>query len=321
MRSFTRITNKFFLYLYYLVRFKSRTVAYYFAHYNLRLLQAAKVSSRGDKLLFQHTGNEILKTCVKNYINEYEKLVICLCDSRVKVSEATADNFTVEVDGIRLTVNSTSNLVTLYEIYIETLYNLSLPGSNDLVVMDVGMNVAYAALFFANNPAVKKVYSYEPFPGTYNEAEVNVAKNAGLAAKMLRHNFGISDYDGFIEVPQMTSGDGGASTNKEILEMQNHQGMPSVKVEIKSFTSEVEKIISENPGSELILKIDCEGEEYAIFESIKNNSTIFNAAKVLIIEWHLKGAGSILDVLEQHRYKTLCLPKADNQSGMLYAFK
>ena len=315
-----RIINKSFLYIYYLLRFKSHTVAYYFAQYNLKLFLAAKVFATRNKLVFAGTGNEILKKCIKSYINEYEKMVICLCDSRVKVVAATENNFTVNVNGINLMVNSISNIVTLYEIYIETLYKVTLPDTNNIVVMDIGMNVGYASLFFASFREVKKVYSYEPFSATYEEAQRNLNNNARLLSKINSYNFGISNYDGIIDVPMMTSGDGGASTNKDILQIRNTGDLPFVKVEIKEFINEARRIIKENRDASIVLKIDCEGEEYTIFDSIKSED-LLGKISVLIIEWHLKGDMPIVEILNQHFFKVLCLPKADNASGMIYAFK
>jgi hypothetical protein len=117
----------------------------------------------------------------------------------------------------------------------------------------------------------------------------------------------------------MESGDGGASINKDILQVNGTQDLPPVEVEVKSIVDELARIAAENPSKKLVLKIDCEGEEYPIFEKLVQ-ADISNVL-IFIVEWHLKGPAPILAKLNQWGFGTLALPKPDLTSGMIYAFK
>ncbi|GAB3413002.1 FkbM family methyltransferase [Niabella aquatica] len=314
-----RMLYKSVLYIYYLIKFKSSKVAFNFAHYNLPPKYAGALSVNKGLLVFNKTGNAISKDCLANYRGEYIKLVCCLNDSRVTVTASTKKNFTVLVEGIYLNINSLSNLFTLYELYFETLYNI-LNLNTDIVVVDIGMNVGFASLFFAKKLNPKIIYAYEPFQETYKEALRNFDLNPALKSKICPNNYGLSDYEDTISAPQMQSGDGGASVNKDILKNNHTQHLPKTSVKIKDIRKEVQRIITANPENTLLFKIDCEGEEYPIFEKLKT-SDIFEKTSAFIIEWHLKGFDTIASVLSRHGFKILSLPRPDNISGMLYAFK
>ena len=73
-------------------------------------------------------------------------------------------------------------------------------------------------------------------------------------------------------------------------------------------------------SANILLKIDCEGEEYAIFDLLKESKYLNNVV-VGIIEWHEKGATSIEKVLINNQFKLRLENHVSENSGMIYAFK
>ncbi len=317
MMRLTKITNKLITFLYYLLKFRSIRVGFTFAHYGLPLKTAKLIKSEGTYLVSNETGNRIRKKSVTVFSNELQKLIICVSDNRIQVEQTFDDHFDVLVNGIRLHVNSASNLVTLFELFIETIYDVDL--KEDVIVMDIGMNVCYAALWFSNLPFVKKVYSYEPFLSTFSEGRKNMQMNPLLASKITPHNLGISTRNTELEVPAMESGAGDASINEEILKIHNTPQLSTVKVKVVDIEQEIERIINIDSFARVLMKVDCEGEEYSIFEKLASSPYIDRIAG-FIIEWHVKGPDPILAFLKENNFRCLSLPKYDKWSGMIYAF-
>ena len=195
----------------------------------------------------------------------------------------------VEVEGLVFKVASLSNMAVLYEIFIEKIYAIETP-HNNLVVIDIGMNVGVASLYFAIQPYVKKVYGYEPFPETFAEAEINVLENSKWASTLKLMNEGVSNV---------------------------HE---SRAIQLVSINEVFDKVLAENPNAKILLKLDCEGEEYAIFDMLKE-TTYLNHVVIAIIEWHEKGASDIEKVLMSHQFKLRQTHHVTENSGMIYATK
>ena len=67
------------------------------------------------------------------------------------------------------------------------------------MVLDVGMNFGTATLYFANQPNVTRVYSFEPFVPTYEEAVRNMHLNPRLHQKIATHAYGLGFKDERVE--------------------------------------------------------------------------------------------------------------------------
>lgn len=315
-----RILTKAILYFYYLLRYRNHAVAYTFSHFHFPLRSSANVVASGNALKFIKTGNKITKAAAKIYINEWYKLETCLNDKRVSVISSSPSGIQIKVDGLTMNLLSASNVVTLYELFFEKIYAINIPYDETVVVADIGMNVGFGALFFSQYSFVSRIYSYEPFLSTYNEGLQNFELNPGYAHKIIPHHTGISDKNATLNVPLMGSGDGGASINEDILKINNTSHLPTTTINTIHFETEMRRIISENGGRKIVVKMDCEGEEYPIFRSVKDQD-IFEHFYMMIIEWHLKSPDEILEVLTKNNFKILSLQKADQTSGMIYAFR
>ena len=179
------------------------------------------------------------------------------------------------------------------------------------------MNVGLASLFFAQLPFVEKVFAYEPFPGTYNEALQNISLNQSESAKIVAYNWGISNFVGEVKVANTESGSAVANIHNGATASPSTQNETTLL--IKKITSIMDDALPPSSNSKLILKIDCEGEEYVIMDLLVETGYL-SKASLIILEWHEKGPDVLLKQLQTAQFTTLHLPKPDYKSGMIYAF-
>ena len=153
-----------------------------------------------------------------------------------------------------------------------------------VIVIDIGMNIGLASLFFANMENVQKVYGYEPFPETYQMALDNIQMNDDkIKEKLIPHNYGLNDKSQNIEVLY----DSKYTTNMRIDGGQRLHGEQEKMVQIKTMVASevIHNIISEYLDKKIVLKIDCEGSEYSIFDNLLA-SGILNKVYIILLETH-----------------------------------
>jgi len=316
--SVTRIINKFISFCFFFFKLKHIKLAYLFAFYKLPKHWAASMQVSNENLIIIHSGNTICIAQLDQFEFSMHFLIELLANPLFKVTETTNTYFMVEVEGLVFKVASLSNMAVLYEIFIEKIYNIE-TSHNNLVVIDIGMNVGVASLYFAIQPYVKKVYGYEPFPATFTEACLNVAANPTMDNKLILINEGVSNVNEKRSITLFESGLLSAST----IDQKNDYGKKIgqvVEVQLVSINDVFELVLNENPNANILLKIDCEGEEYAIFDLLKESKYLNNVI-VGIIEWHEKGATSIEKILIDYKFKLRHEHHVSENSGMIYAFK
>ena len=316
--NLTRVLNKFVSFCFFFFKLKHIKLAYLFAFYKLPKRWASNLHLNHGKLVFKNTGNAIFLAQLDQFGFSVHFLIELLSNPLFKLKETTIDYFVVEVEGLTFKVASLSNMAVLYEIFIEKIYSIDTT-EKELVVIDIGMNVGVASLFFASQSYVNKVYGYEPFPETFAEASLNVSSNPNFASKLRLNNEGVSNVNETRSITLFESGLLSAST----IDQKNDYGKKIgqvIDVQLVSINKVFELVISENPGAKILLKLDCEGEEYAIFEMLKE-STYLNNVDIAIIEWHEKGSTAIEKVLIENKFKLRHEHHVSENSGMIYATK
>lgn len=313
-----RILNKLISFCFFFFKFRRFKIAYLFAFYKLPKHLIANLQISNGNLLFTTTGNTINIAQLTQFEFSMHFLIELLSNPLFKIKETTDAYFMVEVEGLIFKVASLSNMAVLYEIFIEKIYTID-TNQEDLVVIDIGMNVGVASLYFAQQSYIKKVYGYEPFPETFAEACLNVSANPNVENKIKLINKGVSNVNETRAIPLFESGLLSAST----IEQKNDYGKKIgqvIQVELVSIKEVFEIVLTENPQSKILLKLDCEGEEYVIFEMLKNTTYLDNVV-VGIIEWHEKGAGGIEKVLVSNQFELTHQHHVSERSGMIYAIK
>jgi FkbM family methyltransferase len=313
-----RILMKFIYFIYATLLFRSVQLAYLLVIYTVDFHFLSKLERQKNKLVFKDSGNKIYMHQLHWFGFLFPMLNELLQSTVAKVTQLEKDFFIMNIQGLNFKVASLSNMAVLHEIFIQKIYDIELMGS-EIVVIDIGMNVGVASHFFASMPNVKAVYGYEPFPETFQEAVFNSALNPSLKNNLMLFNVGVSDRNCKKTITLFESGSLSASTiesNTTFTKINGHE----VEVELMSAKDVITTIVQKHPNTPLVLKIDCEGEEYAIFESLKNSHLLSNVTAILV-EWHEKGVNPIASFLIDHGFQFHHIPNKELKSGMVYAFK
>jgi FkbM family methyltransferase len=217
-------------------------------------------------------------------------------------------------------ITSVEELYILNEILIDGCYNFYT--NRPVTVVDIGMNVSIASLFFAAKSNVERIYSFEPFLPTYNQALRNIALNTTTGSKIRPHNFGLAaakstqqwDYD------YLRKGDTGLRNDfDDAGSTHNVKAKEKVTVTLETLAHPVFNEIFDNPDNDIVFKIDCEGAEYELIEELEKKG-LLEKIQVLMIEWHLKGPGKIADILLRNNFSLLNTLEYNKVTGMIYAF-
>jgi FkbM family methyltransferase len=209
------------------------------------------------------------------------------------------DDVVIDVRGVNLYARCMDDLRFIGEIYFRNAYNFICDG--DACVIDVGMNIGLASLFFATKSFVKEVHSYEPFKRTYDRALANLSLNPSLSAKISPNDFGLADFDDTRTVFIPDNDDSGYLSIRGV--RSGEQADISVRNAAQVLAPIVESAISR--GLKVIAKVDCEGSEFAVFE-ILESAGILAKISAFMVEWH-KGVGEktqkdLIEPLRKHGF-------------------
>lgn len=229
------------------------------------------------------------------------------------------DSLIVELCGLKFNPQTPEDLYILDEIYVEGCYNFDLPGSFSLI--DIGMNVGMASLYFATHkPNIASIYSFEPFKPTYEQAMQNYSLNKEAATRIKPHLYGLGKRAETLQVDYSyehkgRAGLGGTELVKDLVENPDKQ-----EIIIKDITEELTRIFTNDSSGQFVMKIDCEGAEYGIFE-VLGNITGFEKVKIIMLEWHEKGPKELTDKLIGCGFASFSFQPFSEKAGMVYAIR
>ena len=189
------------------------------------------------------------------------------------------DDVVVSLHGVSFYARVIDDLRFVDEIFFRSAYNFSL--GRDCCVIDIGMNIGLVAMTFARRPWVREVHSFEPFPSTHARACANLRLNPELAAKITVHNFGLANADSDITVLIADESDSGCLSIRG-----SDQGVPK-SIVVKTAADILGPIIesARARGHAVIAKVDCEGSEFPIFESL-SQAGLLEKISAFMVEWH-----------------------------------
>jgi FkbM family methyltransferase len=282
-----------------------------------------KTTRIGETLIFDRYATKFSDKQLSLFGNDGALLLKYIKSPTITFGQRVSGREVVDIslDGhlVKLLIDNRDNLKVVEEIFMDRLYDLEMPG--EYIVFDVGMNVASASLYFASMENVKKVYGFEPFPGTFKLAEENLALNTSLASKIEIFNYGLGRQDEWLNVPVPAAGALGGSTTASFLEYADSVpvGAERMRVEIKDIAINIETLRSKHPGIKIILKLDCEGAEYEIMDRLQE-AQLVSIVDIYMVEYHFRGKKPLQNVLSANGY-VIIAPGDDllNEYGMLYA--
>lgn len=187
-----------------------------------------------------------------------------------------------QYDNICFKVKNKSDYMVMNDIFKKNGWNFNT--KEKVVVIDIGMNIGLASLYFANMDNVGMVYGYEPFPQTYQTALGNIRMNdTTIYSKIKPNNFGLSDKEQSIDVLY----DSKYTTNMRIDGGKRLHGDQENMVQIRTLVASdvIYNIMEKHAGMKIVLKVDCEGSEYSIFENLFE-TRVLNKIYMILMETH-----------------------------------
>ncbi len=182
-------------------------------------------------------------------------------------------------------------------------------------VIDIGMNVGMATLYYASMKNVYNVYGFEPFVKTFSKARRNIEMNESISNKIETYNIALSDHEAEEQYEYNDEYPGAMS----LLRKQANEGSANAsRIKVCHAATVLKPIIEgvDNRKRDLLLKIDCEGSEYVILEDLKKNNLI-RSPRYYVMETHFGRHDEAVDLLKENGY--IVFSHADKELGMIYA--
>lgn len=229
----------------------------------------------------------------------------------------------VSVGGVDVLAQSSEDIFILHEIFVDRVYELWI--DRPAVVWDIGGNVGFASLYFAQQPWIRAVVSFEPFKPTYEQALRNLALNPAVRSRIDARACGIAATDRRQHLDyqyQWKGHSGTAGTIAHVVAegLTSHAACVREEVVLRSAPAVLDEIAAAHPGVDLVAKIDCEGCEYEIVDALDQEGRL-RALTAVMIEWHSQGAGALASTLARHGFAVFSRAEASGHAGMLYAVR
>jgi len=186
----------------------------------------------------------------------------------------------VQFDGQTLFFRMTNSVVSLRETFLLGSYKGVCVQGKD--VLDIGANIGDTAIYFALKGA-KRVIALEPYPATYSIAMENLAIN-GMNGHISLLNAALGEKKGTILIDPCFM-NSSCSPLREFISGN--------RIMVKT----IDDLVKGYKLRNAILKIDCEGGEYAILKSKK-----LRAFDEIIMEYHY-GYKNIYEKLSREGFK------------------
>lgn len=196
---------------------------------------------------------------------------------------------------------------TLKEIYLENVYRLNELDLNGKVVLDVGAYIGDSTIAFARRGAI--VHAFEPLPILQSYLKENIRLNH-LKSHVVVHPVGLSDKNEVIALNVTVCGLAGSTT----LDAREKSKKGERLVQDIQLVNAVEYLRQAGVGDVYLLKLDCEGCEYALFQ----NDVFWESVKpeIIMMEFH-RGGAILASALRQRGYHVDDFP--GGQVGYIYA--
>lgn len=231
----------------------------------------------------------------------------------------SGDTLFAKIDGVLFDIQCAGDIQVVGDIFQAREYDILPPFP--CIAIDIGMNAGLASLVLARKPQVETVFGYEPFQTPFRRALTNFSRNPELANKLHPENIGLADRNEILDVkfdPQ-------ATINNSIRGVTSG---PAELITIRDAASELGPKITAaaERGLGVVMKVDCEGSEFAIFDSLRR-AALFPKIDAFMIEWHkwwsaeLSQADLIAPLAEAGYVVFDRTHPADPWAGLLYAVR
>lgn len=226
------------------------------------------------------------------------------------------DYLLAEMDNLKIKLKHSSDFLAFEEIYLRNNYDFYYSDKTACIAVDIGMNIGLATLMLANRPEVFHVYSFEPFLETYTQAQNNLSMNPHLQSKVSMYNYGLSNSEMTQKISYNADFPGGMRTGSAF--EGTSQG--GEEIYLKDASAVLKPIFDAHQDKNIIVKIDCEGSEYSIFDSLERTG-LLSIPKIYIMETHDGREQELLLALRKAGYTYFAPYDGRDGLGSIYAVK
>jgi FkbM family methyltransferase len=222
-------------------------------------------------------------------------------------------------EGIRLDISHKADypLYMIKEVFFKSEYNLNL--QKEAILIDIGMNRAAASLRFACDQNIKTIYAYEPFEPTFEMAQKNLEMNPRLSGKIHAVNVGLGRADATLELPYLDTATGGMSTTYNVC--KDKKKAKKEIVIIHDAADEFRRILGDRKNQYVIVKCDCEGAEYEIFERL-NAENLMGRLDVVMMEYHFEKPDKLVFMFTENGFAVqVRAGSSKSKTGYIYAVR
>lgn len=217
--------------------------------------------------------------------------------------------------GISAVLHDSVEEMICREIWYSEEYNINL--AKDSIVIDIGLNIGMASLFFANKEYVKKVYAFEPDKRVYEKAIHNISLNEKIRDKIETFNVACANTDKQETYLIDSRESAGIFQRNNVLNSKCGE----IEVTCVDAARVLGDIIDQHYGYEKILiKCDCEGAEYEIFYRLEE-AGYFDKINAFVMEWHDGRRSEIEKIFERNNFAYIISENRRGIFGLCYAVK
>lgn len=227
------------------------------------------------------------------------------------------NNIILRKGDVRLKCCNPLELMIADEVFGGAMYDYF--DKHKKIVIDVGMNIGAASLFFANMEDVDSIYGFEIDDYTFSRALENIELNDELIRKKIHaFNCGLGK-DDKVERYYKHCGDETASAGMKICLDENDRTSETIEIHVRKASSLLKNIVDDYTGK-IVMKIDCEGAEYEILQDLKE-SGLLSKIDVIFGEWHDNGKRMLLELLQEDNRFSCIIQSQRRSFGLFYAFR
>ena len=175
---------------------------------------------------------------------------------------------------------------------------------NNRLVIDIGASICDTALYFILKGA-NKIIAFEPVPRVYCMGLDNIVSN-NLTETVVYRNEAVGGTLGLINIEDYSNLIAGGSALR-----LNKNG---IEIRQITLTSILDSIDANMEGA--ILKLDCEGCEYALFSNVDTN--LLQKLETIVLEYH-NGLQYIPSFLKKHGFTSQKIRPKSEKIGLLIA--
>jgi FkbM family methyltransferase len=179
-------------------------------------------------------------------------------------------------------INGFEELYIAGEILLEGAYNLLC--IEDCLLFDVGANVGFASVHLASSNPSLLIEAFEPIQANCARARRNLESNPALGDRVRLHPFGLYSEAG---TRSMQSAPDRRGMSSLVIDRgaSHEQPVEVIDVTLRRASEVVASTIGEHPGRRMLMKMDCEGSEYAILGELMG-AGLLARFDLLLLEWH-----------------------------------